>query len=364
LAREGSDELVKTFSIAFEEESFDESALARLTATKLGVEHQSILLTESAMLASCEAAIAAQDQPSIDGINTFHISKAVKQAGMTVALSGLGGDEVFCGYDHFRTLPRREHLIDWWGKTPRALRRMATYLVPNGNDRKAKLRVLISGEYGFPHPYFLSRTLFLPNQIAGLLTPDAVTQIDYGDWGRRLRTIINRSLKLDPINRLSYLELKNYIANTLLRDTDVMSMAHSLEVRVPLLDHVLVEQVLRIPGHNKVKNNAAKPLLVSSLPQALPREVVSGPKRGFVLPYEKWLKGGLFAQVQESLSDQPKALAGIISPTAVLDNWQAFLNGSTNWARPWAIFVLYESVRRILSSNKELAGAYREPSIV
>ncbi|MCU1265053.1 MAG: Asparagine synthetase [Acidobacteria bacterium] len=353
LAQVGSEDPVKTFTIGFEETSFDEGAQAKETARQLGVEHHPILLTEAGMLASYQEAIGALDQPSIDGVNTFHVSRAVKQAGMTVALSGLGGDEVFCGYEHFRTIPRREHLLEKWSQAPFLLRRFASALVPgNGSDRNVKLRALILSEYGFPHPYFLSRTLFLPNQIAGLLDPDAVAGIDYGDWGKRMKTIVNRSLSFDPLSRLSYLELKTYIANTLLRDTDVMSMAHSLEVRVPLLDHVLVEQVLRIPGTQKFDGKTAKPLLVSSLPQSLPERVTSGPKRGFVLPYQKWLSGSLRKQVEASLADQPKALSGIIQTKAVDAVWQSFLEGRTSWTRPWSLFVLYEVTRRIFASSE------------
>lgn len=347
LAQLGSPDQIKTFSIGFEEKSFDEGDQAQQTASKLGVEHHAIMLTEVEMLSSYQEAIAAADQPSIDGINTFHVSRAVKSAGMTVALSGLGGDEVFCGYDHFRTIPRRERLIELWSHSPLVLRRLASSVLPaNSSDRNSKLRALLLSEYGFRHPYFLSRTLFLPNQIACLLSPDAVTTIDYGDWATRMQQIMSRSQTLDPVNRLSYFELKTYIANTLLRDTDVMSMAHSLEVRVPLLDHVLVEKVFRMPGSVKI-GKTKKPLLVGSLPTALPEAVTAGPKRGFVLPYAKWLNGSLREDVEASLTNQPEVLAGVIQPAGVLAIWESFLKGRTSWTRPWSIFVLYEVVRRI-----------------
>jgi asparagine synthase (glutamine-hydrolysing) len=352
LAQTASQDRLKTFTIGFEEKSLDEGVQAKETAKQLGVEHHPILLTEAGMLASYQEAIAALDQPSMDGVNTFHVSRAVKHAGMTVALSGLGGDEVFCGYEHFRTLPRRERLLEKWSGAPFILRRLASsFLFENGSDRNAKLRALVLSEYGFPHPYFLSRTLFLPDQIAGLLEPDAVMQIDYGDWGARMQTILKRSRAFDPVSRLSYLELKTYIANTLLRDTDVMSMAHSLEVRVPLLDHVLVEQVLRLPGAWKFDGKTAKPLLVSSLPRPLDRRVTSGPKRGFVLPYATWLSGALRKQVEESLTDQPKALEGVIEKDAVLGVWRSFMDGQTSWTRPWSLFVLYEVTRRLFGSS-------------
>ncbi len=355
LAQAESSDPVKTFTIGFKESSFDEGARASETAKALGVEHHPILLTEAGMVASYEDAIAALDQPSIDGVNTFHVSRAVKQAGMTVALSGLGGDEVFCGYEHFRSLPKRERLLEKWSAAPFMLRRAVSSFLPrNGSDRNAKLRALVQADYGLPHPYFLSRTLFLPDQIAGMLTAEAVAQIDYGDWGKRMRTIVERSRSFDPVSRLSYFELKTYIANTLLRDTDVMSMAHSLEVRVPLLDHQLVEQVLRIPGASKFDGRNKKPLLVSSLPGALPRQVTEGAKRGFVLPYANWLQGSLRKRVEASLFDQPKSLAGVLDSKNVVAVWQSFLAGRTSWTRPWSLFVSYEVARRIFAASAPL----------
>src|SRR5690349_19968739 len=113
------------------------------------------------MLASCKRAIAALDQPSIDAVNTFQVSRAVKKAGMTVALSGLGGDEVFCGYEHFKTVPKHEANLALLSKVPYVVRSFASSMIPNGTHRSAKLRALVLNDYGFPHPYFLSRTLFL-----------------------------------------------------------------------------------------------------------------------------------------------------------------------------------------------------------
>jgi asparagine synthase (glutamine-hydrolysing) len=350
LAQASSADPVKTFTIGFEEASFDEAEVALATAKQLGVQHHPIVLTGAEMLSSCEQAIAALDQPSIDGVNTFHVSRAVKNAGMTVALSGLGGDEVFCGYEHFKTVPKHEANLARWSKAPYLLRSVASSLIPNGTQRSAKLRALVLNDYGFPHPYFLSRTLFVPDQIASLLTPDAVRTIDYGDWGQGMNALLTRAESLDPINRLSYFELKTYVANTLLRDTDVMSMAHSLEVRVPLLDHELVEHALRLPGKLKFDGKSKKPLLVSSLPHSLPRQITEGRKRGFVLPYEKWLKGELRSQVETSLLNQPKELSGVINSESVQQVWQSFLNGKTSWTRPWSLFVLNEVVRKLESS--------------
>lgn len=357
-----SPEQVKAFTIGFADAAFDEGAQARQTAAQLGVEHHQILLTEAEMLASYTAAVSALDQPSIDGVNTFHVSRAVKQAGMTVALSGLGGDEVFCGYEHFRTIPRMESFARRWLRVPFSLRNAAASLFRSSrSDRSAKLRALLLDDYGFTHPYYLSRTLFLPDQIAALFEPDAIPAIEYGAWAQRTQQIMARARQLDPINRISYLELKTYLANTLLRDTDVMSMAHSLEVRVPLLDHLLLEDVMRLPGRMKLEAGMPKPLLVRSLPEPLPAGVTTGPKRGFVLPYANWLLGHLRAEVEEAFAHPPAALDGIINPEGVRAVWRAFLEGGCSWTRPWSLFVLYQVVGRLF----HVAGnsAERDPQV-
>jgi len=348
LMRRASPEQVKAFTIGFASRTFNEAEQATETAQRLGVEHYTIPLTDAEMLASCEAAVNALDQPSIDGVNTYHISRAVKRAGITVALSGLGGDEIFCGYRHFRTAPRMERFARWWNELPFLVRSAAASLLSyRRSDRNNKLRALLRDDYGFRYPYFLSRALFLPNQIAGLLEAEAIQSIDYGEWGKRLRQITERAQGLDPVNRISYLELKNYIANTLLRDADVMSMAHSLEVRVPFLDHLLLEEVMRLPGSVKLDSKLPKPLLVCSLPEKLPEGVVFGKKRGFTLPYAEWLPGRLGAEVEETFENPPAALKGVINEESVRQVWRGFQAGGCSWTRPWALFVLYRTVRRL-----------------
>lgn len=353
LMRRSSPDQVKAFTIGFINKAFDEASQARQTALKLGVEHHSIMLTEADMLASCEDALGALDQPSIDGVNTYYVSRAVKQAGITVALSGLGGDEAFCGYSHFRTVPRMRSFAHQYGRLPYLIQRAGASLLASGaSDRASKIHALLLDEYGFNDPYFLARTLFLPNQITSLIEPDTLLTIEYGAWANRLRQIMARARKLDPINCISYLELKTYVANTLLRDTDATSMAHSLEVRVPLLDHLLLEDVMRLPGRLKLSAKSTKPLLVSSLPEPLPRNVASGPKRGFTLPFTDWLMGQLRSQVEMSFTCPPAALYGIINPEAVRAVWHSFLAGKCSWTRPWAFYVLYRVVERLFAPPK------------
>ncbi len=352
LMRRSSVDQVRAFTIGFDSKPFDESPQAQRTATQLGVKHSTLLLTESHMLDTCADAINALDQPTIDGINTYYISRAVKEAGITVAISGLGGDEAFCGYKHFRTLPRMDNFSRYWEQLPYIMRQASASLFGRGRSNgRAKLSALLLDDYGFTHPYFLTRTLFLPEQIVSLFEQDVIPEIEYGAWATRMRQITERAQTFDPINRISYLELKTYIASTLLRDADVMSMAHSLEVRVPLLDHLLLEDVMRVPGREKLSSRMPKPLLVRSLPEPLSVGVTGRPKRGFTLPFEEWLPRQLREDVEETFSHQPSALQGIINAESVCAVWRSFLAGECSWTRPWSLYVLYKVVGRLFNAS-------------
>lgn len=127
--------------------------------------------------------------------------------------------------------------------------------------------------------------------------------------------------------------------NTLLRDSDFMSMAHGLELRVPFLDRSLVEACFRIPGGRKLRNGVPKPLLLQSLGVELPREIVNRPKRGFTLPFERWLRGEMKPMVESTFVKESAAQA-FVSSSAAKAVWNRFLAGETSWSRPWSLFVL------------------------
>jgi asparagine synthase (glutamine-hydrolysing) len=142
------------------------------------------------------------------------------------------------------------------------------------------------------------------------------------------------------MGEISWPELSQYMRSTLLRDTDAMSMAHSLEVRVPFVDHVLVERVLPIKGNRKLRGRQSKPLLVEGVGKMLPMEVVGGRKHTFTFPLERWLKQDLSSVVSQRLQDLTDELTRLIDPEAARQVWLDFKSGRTNWARPWALYVL------------------------
>jgi asparagine synthase (glutamine-hydrolysing) len=188
------------------------------------------------------------------------------------------------------------------------------------------------------HPYFLARMLFGAAERRALLET-ASYQCPQQSLDRVLQESVIASASLDPINRVSYLESLFYMRNTLLRDSDFMSMAHGLELRVPFLDRSLVEACFRIPGKQKLEGNSPKALLLGNLGIQLPKEIVNRPKRGFTLPFERWLRGEMKSIVEDTLLKNNWDRLSI-SAKAVHNVWNRFQAGETSWSRPWSLFVL------------------------
>jgi asparagine synthase (glutamine-hydrolysing) len=140
------------------------------------------------------------------------------------------------------------------------------------------------------------------------------------------------------------------MAGTLLRDTDSVSMARSLEVRVPLLDTPLVEFVSALPDGARYRTGKQKALLVEALGELLPREIIAQPKRTFTLPWEEWLRGGLRARLEASFADPAPSLAPSLHEAGVRAVWESFFAGKTSWSRPWSLYVLNEWCRRHLAA--------------
>jgi len=156
---------------------------------------------------------------------------------------------------------------------------------------------------------------------------------------------------MDPIAAVSWLELRTYMASTLLRDTDSVSMARSLEVRVPLLDTPLVEFVSALPDEARRKSGVQKALLVEALGDLLPAEITSQKKRTFTLPWEEWLRGPLKSRLEKSFASIAPPLASVLKTEGIQSVWKSFLAEKTSWSRPWSLFVLNEWARREGLSN-------------
>jgi asparagine synthase (glutamine-hydrolysing) len=169
---------------------------------------------------------------------------------------------------------------------------------------------------------------------------------------------------LDSFGAVSWLELRSYMVNTLLRDTDAMSMAHSLEVRVPFLDHRLVEFALALPASEKQRDAIPKSLLIEALRDLLPQEIIDRPKRTFTFPWEKWLRGALKGRVESGLSEWSPSLEPILARDSAAKIWLDFLGKRTSWSRPWSLYVLNEWTKRNLDNGADNAVADRPAAAI
>ncbi len=292
LMRDAGAAEIETITVAFEEfsgQAQDEAPLAAEVARYYGTRHSTRVVTRAEFEADLPAIVAAMDQPTIDGINTWFVSKAAHERGLKVAISGLGGDELLGGYPSFRDIPRWVRWLAVPAAVPglgQATRRIATGLVRGlGLNPKATGMLELGGSWA--GAYLLKRGLFMPWELSEVLTPDLVTT-----GLRRLDPLrrINGALSPRPgsaFARVAALEASLYMRNQLLRDTDWASMAHSLEVRVPLVDSELLHRVA--PLSAGLVQGQGKRLLATAPSQPLPASIVDRPKTGFTTPVERWM---------------------------------------------------------------------------
>jgi len=359
---------VHTFTVLFPDTEFSEADLARRTAKRLGTRHLELMLSDEEMVSRLEEAIAAFDQPSMDGVNTYFVSWAARQAGLKVALSGLGSDELFGGYDSFRATSRAARAGELASYLPSSVRRLAAGALAqmasfgSSPDRLRKASAALRDSELLPHPYFCTRLLFTPQTVVSRLGPtgDCFKQMAWWKW---LDNRAREARAMDSFTSISWLELRAYLLNTLLRDTDAVSMRSSLEVRVPFLDTPLVEYVLSLPGREKL-GERPKHLLVAALREILPREIVEQKKRTFTFPWQTWLRGSLGKRVAAGLADWSPALEQHLGHEFARVVWQDFLAGRTTWSRPWSLYVLNEWAKQNLRAGQVPSSHSEKPAAV
>lgn len=306
---------LKTFTVGFLEKAFDERKVARKVAQKAGSEHFEIEVSEESCVSWVKEAVYKLDLPSVDAINTYIVSKVVRNNGVKVALSGLGGDELFGGYPSFKNIP----FLTWLSILPKKHSEQLVKLMP------MKLKQKLSGLNGFSTAELtVSRRRFT-----------SVSELCKMGLRSGHPTIPSHSDGFDKMATISWAEIYGYMIPMLLRDSDQMSMSLGLEIRVPFLDHHLVEEVLKIPQKYK-RGHGAKPLLIDAFRSDLPREVYDRPKQGFVLPMGIWMKGHLAEFTEEGIL----AAADLLGLSEPLRQKEIFIKGQSHWTRLWMWSVL------------------------
>lgn len=332
----------RTFGVVFDEAGFSEAPHSRLVAEQFQTDHQEIHLTEDQLLGMLPAALSAMDQPTMDGVNTFVVSRAVKESGVTVALSGLGGDELFAGYATFRRALRLKQMSGMSRSLLRAAAPIGKTRL-NGSARRSKFWQLAESDGSPGSVYAITRQLFSARQVDALQSFSPQGHKGHKvDPRRRVKVGRGSSEASDCVNTISMLELRGYMANTLLRDTDFMSMAHSLEVRVPFVDSEVVNYVLRLPGEWKLNGTRPKPLLADVFSDLLPPKFLERSKMGFTLPFEKWMRLGLRDEISKTFQDHERLTQSGLDSEGVARVWEGFQRApaGVGWSRPWSLYVL------------------------
>ncbi len=332
---EAGDPSPRTFTISFDEADYDESRYAEIVAKNFNTDHTRILLKPEIMLEELTSALDAMDVPTGDGINTYVVSKAIHEQGIRVALSGVGGDELFAGYPIFLNYVSL-HQKRWIWNTPMFARELAGGLLGKGakKDRVRQMMKLSSPAIENSYPVFRQ-----------LLSPDAMhrlTNLNGSGQQTLSRQLISKRTELARLpfySQVTAAEYMGYTQQTLLKDTDQMSMAHSLEIREPYFDQDLVEFVMSVPDHFKVPVYP-KSLLVESLKPMLPDEIVHRKKQGFVFPWKEWIKNELRSFCEKHIN----GMAGrdFIQGINLKNTWNRFLKDDPNirWQEMWLFVVL------------------------
>ncbi len=333
LASEARREPLTTLSVIFDEKEYSEAQYARIIAEKYKTNHHELLLKDSDFINEIPKVLNAMDQPTADGVNAYFVSKAAKEIGLTVVLSGIGGDEVFLGYPYYKNTNNLEQFVKLLKISPTFLRSGFTNLassVVSLTKGSASEKILYLKNPTHGNAYFLYRGLFSPLQIRDLL---GIGENEIRSMSSQFN-LNNGSNKLSLSESLDLFDFNHYLQNQLLKDADFMGMRHSVEIRVPFLDHKLVEEVISLPLKYRLLNGVNKRLLVDSLGNKLPNSIVNRKKMGFTFPFANWIKKN--HKVIRDLSSGNNKFSQKVTDQC----WDDFLNGKLHWSRVWGLVVI------------------------
>jgi asparagine synthase (glutamine-hydrolysing) len=342
LMRRAGAERLTALTIGFEEESFDESEASRRTARLLGISHRVIYMPAYRAAESLDHAMWAMDQPTMNGLNAYWISRAAAEAGFKVAVSGQGGDELFGGYTSFAWFNRFSHVAGWLKPLPQIAGR-GLFDHRGLPFRWRKLSYLVGADDPFVAAQLAMRVMFLEKDTQEILNPALAPVSSRFEAKEFLAELAQPTRGRDLQERIAFLDFPAHLEARLLRDGDAMSMAHSLEVRPTLLDHAVVEYVLSLPPAIRLQN---KKLLLDATRECMPAglfpELISRPKRTFTFPFARWLAGELRPVIDETFRPERLASSGVLNPDGVTKLWRRYLKepGAVGWSRLWCVFVL------------------------
>lgn len=349
LARQTPNRL-KTFTLIFNEKEFSEQNAARRMSDHIGTEHHELLLTGETVANHLPAIIARMDQPTGDGINTYFASNLASQNGVKAVISGLGGDELFGGYPSFRQLPGFARWLPLWRTLPASLRQgIVTTLRSHGTVRSLKLADFLAYARDLNELASLQRTVFSETARLPLLEPETRRMVArLGPMHPMLDSFAFELAANEPQRTVCAWEMRTYMADVLLSDSDVFSMRHSIELRTPFIDTRLVRWLWSKPEHFVFSTQRYKAALADAVADLLPLPPRIQAKAGFTLPFPLWIRGPLRPFLEEIFSSSSLLKCPWFEPTAVQVLWRDFQNSNDtrNWSRIWSLAMLIAFLQR------------------
>ncbi|PRD41615.1 asparagine synthase (glutamine-hydrolyzing) [Phyllobacterium phragmitis] len=341
---------LRSFTVGFADNpDMNELALASRTAEFFGLQHTECLINGGDALDAVTSWLDALDQPSIDGLNVYVISKAARAHGIKVALSGQGGDELFGGYSTFRDVPMLQRMMRPVSALPPGLRRRLADIATIGRSAstRAKASAIAGCDGDLVSLYMQRRRLMTPAQLRrlGLNHVAAGLTADFHDPHEIDALSIEEN---DPAWTVSLLESRFYLGNMLLRDGDANSMAHGFEVRVPFLDRRLLDLTGSIPAHIRLPaGGSPKHLLRAAFADILRPELLSQPKSGFALPIGRWMTGPLLDVCRSGIESLKEC--GLLAPAGVDAIWDIFAAEPETpaWSRAFLCVVIGQYLQRV-----------------
>ena len=335
-AREVTSGPLHTYTVAGDVPSLSEIEMARTVAMHFGTTHHELMIGSAAIERALPSIVRRLDAPSADAINSYFVSQAVAATHVKAVLSGVGGDEMFGGYPSFQRIPSALRTAKWLAPMLPVTALAASAV----SDWRARKLQHFAAAPELASAYRAVRGNFMPEEWDNLLGPAFE-----GDAGRdaraalaELETRAFRGLEKDtPLAAVARIETGAYLRGQLLRDIDAVSMAHALEVRVPFVDHRLAASVWPALGHH-TDLIEGKRLLHESLPRPLPDGIVGRPKRGFTLPFDAWMRGGLRETALRGI--ESSVALGWVNARAASAVWSDWERGRAHWSRAWSLSVL------------------------